>query len=552
LVPVFITFFCPQNKRNLEVNLQAPMKKITLLISIFVIVICMNGNAQRISHLYSSDILQHSPKADIPRSAAPNIWIPHRGSNTGTFANKLSIWHINQTPYRIDSTHGRLWDFNSNAFYAEPSEKSICDYNPQNDLQAILDFKLVNENWQPDMKEIRTYDSNHHVLTWQLQSFNSSGGTWSDVWRIVYSYFPEGRLRSYKKESKAGNSWTLEESQSYTYDAAGNVTSVCSRLPLGYYQAIDSVQEFYTYNNANKPVLHQGMVWDGQSWLNGYSFQELSDYDSLNREVALTNKEYQNLDWVNKYGALKAYNATGDLSVSALQEWTGGVWDSTSRTDYAYNPTHKMTAQLVQIKNSNGWINTELDSVVYDGSDREILSRQWHWEPASGWVSYSRSFHYYPAGKEGNLYEAWSGGSWYPVQKRWLTWNEDSSIQAIQAYSEFRYLPSSTDVQFADSVDLFFQTTTRILSDQEADEFLLYPNPASDFLYMHSGKNPDSPLLRMELRDLQGKKVKELSIPPGQSREIKIPLAGIQPGIYLLKADFGKGYRCRKIEILHP
>jgi hypothetical protein len=469
------------------------------------------------------------------------------GLSSGIYAPKSL--NLMQSQLRIDSTHARLWDFNSNAFYAEPSEKSIYDFNPQNDLQAKLDFKLVNANWQPDKKEILTYDSNHQVLTRQLQSYNSSGGTWSDVWRFVYSYFPEGQLRSYKQESKTGNSWTLEESQAYTYDSAGNVTSIYSRLPLGYYQAIDSVREFYTYNAANKQVKYQGQVWDGQGWLNNHGIQNFSDYDSLNREVILTTQEYQNTDWVNKERTLKAYHAAGDLSVYVQQQWSGSLWDSTSRTDYAYNPTHKMTAKLVQTKNSNGWINTELDSVVYDGSDREILSRQWHWEPASGWVSYSRSFHYYPAGKEGNLYEAWSGGSWYPVQKGWQTLNDDSSIQA---YSEFRYLPSSTDVQFADSVDRFFQTTTRISSDQEADEFLLYPNPASDFLYMHSGKNPGSPLLRLELRDLQGKKVKELSIPPGQSGEIKIPLAGIQQGIYLLKADFEKGYRCRKVQILHP
>jgi hypothetical protein len=111
---------------------------------------------------------------------------------------------------------------------------------------------------------------------------------------------------------------------------------------------------------------------------------------------------------------------------------------------------------------------------------------------------------------------------------------------------------SSTDSSYSDSIinlakmEVAFKFTegNKILQYNHLDEFVLYPNPANEYLTI---ENENIPIEEACFYNLMGQKVKQ--IPINSSKAI-INTQDLKQGMYIVKIQTEHGVLTRKVEII--
>lgn len=100
---------------------------------------------------------------------------------------------------------------------------------------------------------------------------------------------------------------------------------------------------------------------------------------------------------------------------------------------------------------------------------------------------------------------------------------------------------------------LFNSINTRTSKSLSSGSLKIGPNPANNYLYIQKARtSAASQTLRLELTDLQGKKLRDWQMPSGSDEDVRFELSGLPNGFYLLNLDFGNTYQTRKIQVFHP
>jgi hypothetical protein len=265
---------------------------------------------------------------------------------------------------------------------------------------------------------------------------------------------------------------------------------------------INQISDSYLYNNG---LMTQWLYqyWSNNSWKNSVRRNYIYN---LNGKVASNTYQEWLGSWLNVNRYNYSYNSAALLSERITQDWFNASWVNSQRTVYTYNPQGQKTLEDIQTWDNGNWRNIYRSVYNYNASGQLEYQQIYLWVN-NNWSLSARYIFTYDSNANlfSELYQLRSGGQWVN-NRQWFYYYEN-------------YSPIST--KKTEMIDL------------ENFNITVYPNPASDYIYLNS----DSPLgedLTIEIINslgirVQSINIKELSLP------FKINTENLGKGIYWIR-----------------
>ena len=315
--------------------------------------------------------------------------------------------------------------------------------------QMILTEDWKNGAWQNSNKTAYTYDGNEFLISTLSQSWDETLPGWVNSTKSLHSNNPDG---------------TVNNTIAQIWDDQDNVWKDMQRIT-------------YTYNTAKKVLTAVTEMWTGSDWLN--FAKQTNTYDVNNY---LTKELSQTWDFVSNWNNVRQSNYTnnpdGTPNQVIDQVWIviPGNWTDSERSTFTYNASGGVLTELHEVWSTGTWVNNALYTNTWDLNNRitKELSQAWV-TGINNWDNEAQSDYAYNT--DGTLYQIVSQ-SWQTDTDTWL------NAQRIT----FTYVP-----------------TTGRQEIRERASFILYPNPAGDFVTIRSDYDVHS--AKYSLEDQSGKQV---------------------------------------------
>ena len=172
--------------------------------------------------------------------------------------------------------------------------------------------------------------------------------------------------------------------------------------------------------NASAQKLRRALTesWQGAGW-NNYS-QTTNLFDGKGVQMnALLETWNGNGEWQRNMQTVETNNIDGTLSASVTQMWNPYTndWENTQRTAFTYNNVAQVTSELNQVWKSGNWMNSTIQTNVFDTSGNRISETYQTWNPkAKAWVKDKFSMYNYNTNGTVNSV---TSQLWNPVSKGW-------------------------------------------------------------------------------------------------------------------------------------
>jgi hypothetical protein len=343
---------------------------------------------------------------------------------------------------------------------------------------------------------------------WAQQLDSSSSYWWTgstynrtNTWR--YEYDVNDRLTGYKTFSRDGNAvWREVLRSEYFYNSQG----LPQRLVTMNVDAMGNLDSSNTVNwqyTANNQVAVETRVF----WFNN------------NRIVSQTSNQY-------------AANGLLDSSWIENNGGNGNILSLESTTKF-YHSAGKLTQYDTYINGTGGLRRSGRMEFVYDAINRlkDELNFEWN-SQTSNFILQTDVEYFYTANRtlpdslKGVESQALPGAP--SVFKREFTYDANDSLLLAETF----------DGTTGSWVPLWKQTFAYLgfgaaVSEAELLNFMAYPNPVSDQLYIQLA---DPQLASVSIQSFSGQTIKQLVLAPGQS---SIDLQDLPTGMYLLHLQAG-------------
>jgi len=303
-----------------------------------------------------------------------------------------------------------------NGIIWENSQQLISAYDENNNLISSLYRQWDGTEWTNFLQFLFTYDSNNQLTSEVLQIWMSTD--WQNAYQFQYTYDDNHRLATEIYQSCDNNNCVNSSKNTYSYDVSNNL-----------------VQDVF-------------QIWDEFNSLWGHSDQFLYTYDAN-------------------------YNQLTSLH----QSWNGFSYDNEILLTSTYDGSDHLTSELLQIWETDLWVNGSHISYTFTGNDLSYwLAQNWN---ISHWENTYRHYYTYSSNHllTKSIEERWNASSWLP------------GIHAFNSYGKGDFLSGAstrhfnTDGQFisyGDSTHYFYKTVTGIEDAVNANRGLcIYPNPTS-------------------------------------------------------------------------
>ena len=142
-----------------------------------------------------------------------------------------------------------------------------------------------------------------------------------------------------------------------------------------------------------------------------------------------------------------------------------------------------------------------------------------------------------------------------------LLWSDGTLHDTIHLWTSgisFDYRPmwvsatnKTTLCSITEEFNVFFTFTScsyGLLDNEAENTFLLYPNPAGEFLNIRY-RNPESGCDKIQLFDIFGRLMDEFTLPHSKEHELTINVSHLPKGIYLVKISNGNSLKIKKLVI---
>lgn len=215
------------------------------------------------------------------------------------------------------------------------------------------------------------YDSNHRLLE---VSFEGWAGSWSDQYKIIYTYDAAGNVLTKTDQAWLSGTWLNRALTTNTY--SGN------NLGVALYQYWDNATNSWT-NNTRTTFAYSG-----------------------NQLTSSTEEDWNTTSWLNSMRRTNFVYAGTDLLSYDFEIWNPamGAFELKTKTSYSYDTNHHMMASFLEIWNAPTatWEKYLKTDYTYDAlwNQTQILEENWD-ASISDWTNSSLIVNYYRTGTVG-------------------------------------------------------------------------------------------------------------------------------------------------------
>ncbi len=198
------------------------------------------------------------------------------------------------------------------------------------------------------------------------------------------------------------------------------------------YDQLDYRSEL-SYNNDDKVTSRLEQEYTGGAWLN--SAKTDYTYDAAGHITEVLFSTWSGGSWENYYRELYTYDVSGKLTEHIVLDWTGTDWENDSKIIYEYNGAGKCTTAIEQEGVGNTWVNDERSLLTYgsDGRVSEYVEQNWTGTWENGYKYY---FTYNDNGAVITYIEqGWIAGAWENNVRRTHTYNgEQITLLLLESF----------------------------------------------------------------------------------------------------------------------
>jgi len=456
----------------------------TILLSLFLLSSVYGQFEHR-----KSTIADEFPGIDIT-GLSSQIQKASQSTTSSRYANPL---FQDLRKYKLDSlvTEG----YNSEGGHS-PAEKSEYQYNDDGKLTMILDYHWDSAAWKVNSKMEYTYfDENNHLLVSDYDYWYDS--VWNIFAKIHYYYDNQNNetLRIDSVYSYLQNHWLIAQKIESEYDDQGN--KVVYHATVYRNNQIDRQTEYrYSYDNLNRRVLF-----------------------ILSRTLSDTNVLIPN------YRFEYSYDVGSNLINTMASTWQAdsSTWTLIWKEDYTYNNSGQVISEITSdyLSYTNDWDYRSKCDYTYDAHNNPEVESSYYWDDLSNqWEVESKKEHLYDDTKtisEVNV------PSMNVFEQDYPDYIVNTPVYYI--YSELWV----DDLQIKYANSYYYSATNLGVSTHSENKFRIFPNPASDRLYVSTEQLDDSSIKYVVYTSTGQTAISE------QKYQNCIEIGELTPGLYLLE-----------------
>lgn len=381
----------------------------------------------------------------------------------------------------IDTTHSYAWDY------------------------TIQDWSAT-----PYARMISTYDENHNLISYKVDSWQYEGQYWLDSLQFFYKYNSANQQvnamqQSYQFDGLESYNWYNIDNSVTEYNELGQKSRfVYQTWDYEQNNWFDNWQHEFKYDEKGNNTIILESFWDGSQWNPYISF--INEYDCQGNLI--TNPiqvwDFEANEWVNAVQCIYEYDSFGNNTYRLLQSWNSneGFWENIFISFYRFNISNKIEY----------YINKTWDSFLYQ------------------WMDSEQGFYKY----DSNGNNICIFGQYYDINSG--IWS--NSWQSIYTYNDQNKQISGADLYWSLDLDSWYSGSKtksfRIGSDSKGENkhyvdipLRVFPNPTSDYVKIY---NTTIGLVRV--LDLAGHEV--LSKNYKGLNNVQMDISGLSSGTYFM------------------
>ena len=412
-------------------------------------------------------------------------------------------------------------------FYTFDSHKNTVTYRRQ---------YLYLGAWINAYQILNSFDGNGNVLISLLQNWQNN--IWVDSSRITNTYDGNGNMLTNLLENRVSGSWVNASQGTFSYDGSENNLTKTDQVWDGS-SWVDTILYTNTYNSTGNKLTSLTQQWDGSNWVN--SSLETWTYDASGNNLSYLSQSSSNgITWTNNYTIIYTYDDNGNQLTELDQLWQDPDWMNYSMSAYTYDNNGNRLTYLYQVWYGS-WTNYSQGTSTYDGNGNclSVIHQLWN---ANTWRNYAKSEYTYQNNIVNGDGFGWNGGDWVP----------GDSFFSLRLYNNgnpvifFENMAYHAKVYWS-----LYPTSTKDLSNLPKSLFMIYPNPATNYLSIKTNLNQQEQV-NIDLVDFSGKIVATYSegiIQPG-GQTFTIYTGNLLAGEYILQMRAGNTIEKQKVTII--
>ena len=373
---------------------------------------------------------------------------------------------------------------------------------PKFKLDSLIEYNQNSETEQWDKKftkETFHYNEDHNEVLWIYSSWSDKANEWYDLMKEESDYYSDGKLKGFTNYVWGANDkWNGFVKEVYQYDELYRLQETT------HYSWKNSIQNWmatsvtkYSYNNDNS--LSKDSTYNWVTALEDWSIQSKNEYTYIHGGLIhhIYNSEY---------------NTTNDL------------WELNEDTWYLYDNIKWLLHSITVYEFHNDkWLRKQMDGMTYDDDD---------WLNGNGVVKWNITGEEPELTNMTNCYYDYDFNTKLEdlIMPSYLTNNYPQFFhhQVIGRRLYQNELETNTRYQYR-SIKYYYSNTDEAtnINNSQMNSFKLYPNPATDFVYLNS-VDINQPV-QFQLFDIMGSKIIGVQV----SATGQVDVSAILPGVYL-------------------
>lgn len=373
----------------------------------------------------------------------------------------------------------------------------------------IAGVPVQRNKWQ------RSYDANNRIATHTASVY--TGTVWRNTVKYAYSYLSGNAYDSvyeWRWDTTAAL-WNLKRVQVYTYKA-GNIDTIHWLKP-GPGGLIKEGHDIYTYTNGS--IASHALLMRNDSMMQWDEWQrELYNYNTAGRLDTYTvyRIDFGTLQTLPASREVFQYGANNMVSSHWYYNWFAPAlrWEGDYWHYYSYNSNN-----TIDIETVNYW---------------DMMAQQWGPQ--------SRFYYYYDVNQ--NTTDIVEMRFVYPnyenyVKQTWVYNNKNNP----ERYSKYYWIAATAfwmpEQSTNSRVNYYYEDDNTSIDNVStiADDWVLYPNPATGSIVTLSAKNAANYDCKVLLTDIQGRLLGKYDMQRGD-KILQIPVGQLLQGIYMLRIQF--------------
>jgi hypothetical protein len=339
-------------------------------------------------------------------------------------------------------------------------------------LMQKMDSLVVVDSYdgqtENSFKDSFTYNDLGMITSFTESDWDFEQSNWIDSYQSVLHYDAD---------------LNLSEDISYNWDLTNN-------------QWIATSKEIYSYNENLKLSLATGYIWrpDSESWMLDYQDEYAYTTNAITFTRFIWDEQSQN--WIIGYKTEYIYDTEGKLLLETSFAWNPvvSIWENLNKNEYTYNSNGKLETQILSFwyNDSQTWEFSQKEQYTYNTEGDMIMLNSYEW---GGWLK-----------------------SWDLTYKEEPTYNNQFTFNELLFPDLFEnndvyfnhMLTSFSGYEYYEGVweylgvISFYYSEIDItgIRDNQDDESVIFPNPASDKIGFSWIEN--TPCMQLEIYNAAG------------------------------------------------